>query len=153
MNILETALINNLKMKIEQALEMIKLGKSLKGVVLEDLDSTQVSARDALSFARSGIVIPEKNVFYDDDDIAYDEDIDDVVWSDEKINLSWDEKARLFGQSTKETTPQKLKSVTLEVSTNNLEIDVWLMENRERLGEIIAPIIKSLFMAEKMMKE
>lgn len=132
-------------MKTEQALAMIKNGESLKGVVLEDLDTVQVSARDALSLARSGIVIPEQNVFYDDADIAYDEEIDEVEWSNENLNLSWEEKAKLFSQN-------KYKPITLEITTNDLEVDTWLRENQERLSEVIKPIVKSLFEAEKMIK-
>ncbi|WP_044233772.1 hypothetical protein [Haliscomenobacter hydrossis] len=132
-------------MKTEQALAMIKNGESLKGVVLEDLDAVQVSARDALSLARSGIVIPEQNVFYDDADIAYDEEIDEVEWSNENLNLSWEEKAKLFSQN-------KYKPITLEITTNDLEVDTWLRENQERLSEVIKPIVKSLFEAEKMIK-
>ncbi|HPH21694.1 MAG TPA: hypothetical protein PLE32_23045 [Haliscomenobacter sp.] len=132
-------------MKTEQALAMIKNGESLKGVVLEDLDAVQVSARDALSLARSGIVVPEQNVFYDDADIAYDEEIDEVEWSNENLNLSWEEKAKLFSQN-------KYKPITLEITTNDLEVDTWLRENQERLSEVIKPIVKSLFEAEKMIK-
>lgn len=137
-------------MKTEQALTMIKNGESLKGVVLEDLNAVQVSARDALSLARSGIVVPEQNVFYDDTDIAYDEEIDEVEWSNENLNLSWEEKAKLF----RESKPQnKQKPITLEITTNDSEVDTWLSENRERLSEVIKPIIKSLYEAEKMIKE
>lgn len=133
-------------MKIEQALAKIKSGESLKGAVLEDVDTVQVSVRDALSLARAGIVVPEQNVFYDDEDIAYDEEIDEVQWSTENLNLSWEEKAKLFKQS-------KPQPITLDISTNDLEIDTWLSENRERLSEVIKPIIKSLYKAEKMIKD
>jgi hypothetical protein len=136
-------------MKTEQALAMIKNGESLKGVVLEDLDAVQVSARDALSLARSGIVVPEQNVFYDDADIAYDEEIDEVEWSNENLNLSWEEKTKLFNESKPQN---KQKLITLEITTNDLEVDTWLSENRERLSEVIKPIIKSLFEAEQMIK-
>ena len=139
-------------MKVEQALELIKDGKSIKGFVLEDLDTVQVSVRDALSFARAGVVIPEENVFYDDDDIAYDEEFDETIWSDENLKLSWEEKAKLFSASKQEEIEGNLRSVTLDVSTDDLEIDTWLSENRERLSEVIKPIIKSLFKAEKMIK-
>ncbi|MDX2071976.1 MAG: hypothetical protein SFV55_26315 [Haliscomenobacter sp.] len=139
-------------MKTEQALAMIKNGESLKGVVLEDLYAVQVSARDALSLARSGIVVPEQNVFYDDADISYDEEIDEVEWSNEYLNLSWEEKAKLFSKPNKEGAENNLKPVTLEITTNDLEVDSWLRENRERLSEVIKPIVKSLFEAEKRIK-
>lgn len=69
-----------MKLKIEQAIERARKKQSLEGVVIEDLKETQVRAVDALILAEYGIVIPEQNIYYSDDDIAYDpEDRKSVV--------------------------------------------------------------------------
>ncbi|MFZ2900440.1 MAG: hypothetical protein WA004_17545 [Saprospiraceae bacterium] len=44
-----------------------------------------------------GIVIPEQNIFYNDEDIEYDEDIDELVITSRVVKLSWEEKARRAG--------------------------------------------------------
>jgi len=84
-----------MKLKIEQAIERARHNKSLQGVVIEDLKDTQVRPVDALILAEYGIVVPEQNIYYNDADIAYDPDIDNVNWSEEPLNMTWEEKVRL----------------------------------------------------------
>ena len=84
-----------MKLKIEQAIERARNNKSLQGVVIEDLKDTQVRPVDALILAEYGIVVPEQNIYYNDADIAYDPDIDNVNWSEEPLNMTWEEKVRL----------------------------------------------------------
>lgn len=84
-----------MKLKIEQAIERARKKQSLEGVVIEDLKETQVRAVDALILAEYGIVIPEQNIYYSDDDIAYDPDFDEVTWSKEPLKMTWEEKIRL----------------------------------------------------------
>jgi len=57
---------------------------------------------DALLLAENGVVIPEQNIYYDDRDIAYDPDFDDVEWSEEPVKLTWEEKAELARQISKD---------------------------------------------------
>ena len=98
--ILRTVCLNRHRMKvnIEKAIELARNNKSLEGVTIEDLKDTQVKAVDALLLAENSIVIPEQNIFYDDSDIAYDPDFDDVEWSEEPVRLTWEEKADLARQ-------------------------------------------------------
>ena len=77
-----------MKLKIEQAIELARKDKSLEGVIIEDLKETQVRAVDALILAEYGIVIPEQNIYYSDEDIAYDPDFDDVKWSEEPLKMT-----------------------------------------------------------------
>ena len=84
-----------MKLKIEQAIQRARKNQSLEGVVIEDLKDTQVRAVDALILAEYGVVIPEQNIYYSDDDIAYDPDFDEVTWSKEPLMMSWEEKMRL----------------------------------------------------------
>ena len=65
-----------MKVKVEQAIAMARNNESLKGLVIEDLMDTQVRAVDALTLAEHGIVLPEQNIYYNDDDIAYDPDFE-----------------------------------------------------------------------------
>lgn len=84
-----------MKLTIEQAIERARKKQSLEGVVIEDLKETQVRAVDALILAEYGIVIPEQNIYYSDEDIAYDPDFDEVKWSKEPLKMTWEEKIRL----------------------------------------------------------
>ncbi len=77
-----------MKVGIEEAIAMANDGQSLEGIIIEGLNDSQIKAMDALMLARHGIVIPEQNIYYDDSEIAYDEDFDDVEWSKDSIKLS-----------------------------------------------------------------
>lgn len=80
---------------------MARNNESLEGLVIEDLQDTQVRAVDALVLAEHGVLLPEQNIYYDDEDIAYDPDFDEVEWSKEPLKMTWEEKIHLAVQIEK----------------------------------------------------
>lgn len=79
---------------VKQAVARVNSGENLAGVVLDKDSIQQVNVRDAMVLSSGGIVIPEQNIYYDDDDIQYDEDIDGLTITSGITDLSWEEKAR-----------------------------------------------------------
>jgi hypothetical protein len=79
---------------VEEAVARVQSGQNLEGVVLEENSMKQVNVRDAIVLSEGGIVIPEQNIYYDDADIEYDGDIDELVITNEITGLSWEEKAK-----------------------------------------------------------
>ncbi|MBK8492960.1 MAG: hypothetical protein IPL49_19255 [Saprospirales bacterium] len=71
---------------VKEAVERVNKGGNLKGVVLDEVTIKQVNVRDAMVLSRGGIVIPEQNVYYDDGEIEYDEDIDELVITSGIVN-------------------------------------------------------------------
>ncbi|MBL7780514.1 MAG: hypothetical protein JNM22_04795 [Saprospiraceae bacterium] len=98
---------------VKEAVEWVNSGNNLKGVVLEEDTIQQVNVRDALVLARGGIVIPEKNIYYNDNEIEYDEDIDDLIITSGIVNLSWEEKAK----KSKELGVKEEKEVIVDLAT------------------------------------
>ena len=90
-----------MKVKIEQAIAMARNNESLEGLVIEDLQDTQVRDVDALALAEHGVLLPEQNIYYNDEDIAYDPDFDEVEWSKEPLKMTWEEKMELAAQIEK----------------------------------------------------
>ncbi len=90
-----------MKVKVKQAIAMARNNESLGGVIIEDLQDTQVRAVDALALAEHGILLPEQNIYYNDDDIAYDTNFDEVEWSKEPLKMNWEEKIQLAAQIEK----------------------------------------------------
>ena len=41
-----------------------------------DFDRIKIEALDVMKLSKGGIVVPESAIYYDDDDIAYDEDFE-----------------------------------------------------------------------------
>ncbi len=130
---------------IKEAVEWVNSGKSLEGVVLDERTLQQVNVRDALVLARGGIVIPEQNIYYNDEEIEYDEDIDELVLTSGIVRLSWEEKAK----KAEEYSKKKKRTITVDIATQKPEIDDWIAKNRHKLALILRPIVISLFNAEK----
>jgi hypothetical protein len=134
-----------MKVKIQQAIEMAKNNKSLKGLVIEDLNDTQVDVVDAIALARQGIMIPEVNIYYDDEKIAYDPDFDDFEWSKQPIKMTWEEKFKLAESITKNEVPDEEISVKIRVSDR--KIHQWVSENFDKMGPILSNFIVDIYKA------
>lgn len=130
---------------VKEAVEWVNRGNNLEGVVLDESTIKQVNVRDAMVLAKGGIVIPEQNIYYNDDEIEYDEDIDELVITGGIVKLSWEEKAR----RAKEYSEKGKKEVMVDLSTQKPEIDDWIAKNREKVEKLLKPIVISLFNAEK----
>ncbi len=133
-----------MKINIKEAISLARSNQSLEGIVIENLKETQVSSVDALLLAENGILIPEQNIYYNDEDIEYDPEFDEVVWSKEPLQMSWEEKFAL----ARELEAQKQKAIpTLHLTTQRPEVDAWLIQNQEKVAQLLQPILISLFEA------
>ena len=79
---------------VKEAVERVNKGGNLKDVVLDESTTKQVNVRDAMALSRGGIVVPEENIYYDDDEIEYDGDIDDLVITSGIVKLSWKKRQK-----------------------------------------------------------
>ncbi len=136
---------------VKEAVDRVNKGKSLKGVVLDESTTRQVNVRDAMVLSMGGIVIPEQNIYYNDEDIAYDEDIDELVITSGVVELSWEEKAQKAKEHSDKANWEQ--PVTVDLSTHQQEIDHWIQENKQKLETLLKPIVVSLYHAEKAVRE
>jgi hypothetical protein len=132
---------------VKEAIEKVKKGGSLSGIVLDKNSIEQVNVQDAMLLSEGGIVIPEENIYYDDSEIEFDEEIDNLVIKEEIVKLSWEEKAKRA-----EEFKNGLK-ILLNLTTQKPEIDDWMAKNKNKLESLLKPIIISLFNAEKLIKD
>jgi hypothetical protein len=134
-----------MKVKTSEAIKMAKEGKSLEGVILEDINEVQVSVRDAMSLSREGIVVPEANMYYDDNEIAYDEEIDGLERIGAFRKMSWEEKAAfLSGEDENE--------ISIRIRIPNSRMKLWVDKNSTRLSDMLGPLLFSLYHAEEKFK-
>lgn len=136
---------------IKEAVERVNEGKDLEGVVLDESTIKQVNVRDALVLSRGGIVIPEQNIYYDDEDIEYDEDIDELTITSGIVNLTWEEKAKKAEEYRRRGNIEN--EIMINLSTQKPEIDDWILKNRKKIESLLRPIIVGLFDLEKTIKE
>lgn len=127
---------------VKEAVSVVNQGEKLEGVVIDKDSIKQVNVRDAMILSQGGIVIPEENLYYEDDEIEYDEEIDSLIIGKEITHLTWEEKAKKF-EGTNEM------NVTIDLNTDEEDVNEWIISNRVRITSILKPIIKGLFKAEK----
>jgi len=137
-----------MKVNVKKAIELARNNKSLEGVTIEGLEDTQVKAVDALLLAENGIVIPEQNIFYDDRDIAYDPDFDDVEWSEEPVKLTWKEKAELARQISEDE-----EEISVKIKISDREVRKWIYDNYDKMGGILQNFVIDIYKANKIIKE
>ncbi len=137
-----------MKVNIEQAIAMARNNESLKGLVIENLRDTQVRAVDALALAEHGIVLPEQNIYYNDDDIAYDPDFDEVEWSKEPLKMTWEEKVQV-AEEMEENSPGG-EEISVKVKITDRQVRQWAKENNEKMGQILGNFIADLYKASQL---
>lgn len=136
---------------VKEAVERVNSGGNLEGVVLDESTIKQVNVRDAMVLSRGGIVIPEQNIYYKDEEIEYDEDIDELVITSGIVKMSWEEKAKKAEEYARQS--KKVEEVLVDLSTQKPEIDNWIAKNKKKLEKLLRPIVIDLFNAERIIKE
>jgi len=139
-----------MKVKVEQAIEMARNNETLEGLVIEDLMDTQVRAVDALALAEHGIILPEQNIYYNDDDIAYDPDFDEVEWSKEPLKMTWEEKIQLSEKIEKNSLGEE--EIAFVVKISDRQVRQWVKENNEKMGQILGNFIVDIYKANQIIK-
>jgi len=138
-------------MTVKEAVERVNHGENLEGVVLDESTIKQVNVRDAMVLSRGGIVVPEQNIYYNDEEIEYDEDIDELVITSGIVKLSWEEKAKRAKEYSAEGRLER--EIMVDLSTQKPEIDDWIAKNKQKLETLLKPIVVNLYNAEKIVKE
>ena len=67
--------MTNHKISVSEALRKLEAGESVSGYSI-DFDRIKIEALDVMKLSKGGIIVPESAIYYDDDDIAYDEDFE-----------------------------------------------------------------------------
>jgi len=139
-----------MKIGIDEAIAMANNGQSLQGVIIEGLNESQVKAMDALTLAKYGVVIPEQNIYYDDSEIAFDEDFDEVKWSSGPVQLSFEEKVELANRGFRGNDNEM---ISLRIAVADKEVNQWIKVNLHKVEGIISGLIVDLYKTRKSLRE
>ena len=139
-----------MKVKVEQAIAMARNNESLEGLVIEGLHDTQVRAVDALALAEHGVLLPEQNIYYNDEDIAYDPDFDEVEWSKEPLKMTWEEKIQLAAQIEKNAARDEEISVVVKIADR--EVRQWMNEHGDKMRQKLGNFIVDIYKANQIIK-
>ncbi|HNL37966.1 MAG TPA: hypothetical protein PKH43_02495 [Saprospiraceae bacterium] len=137
-------------LSVSEALQRIAAGESVSGCTI-DFDRIKVEALDVMKLAKAGFVVPEEAIYYDDDDIAYDPDFDEIEWSKEPIKMSWDEKIKLAEKRRLNGDVEEEVSVRIKIADR--DIRQWMYRNRDKMGLILADFIVDIYKANKIIQK
>lgn len=119
--------MTNHKISVSEALRKLEAGESVSGYSI-DFDRIKIEALDVMKLSKGGIVVPEDAIYYDDDDIAYDEDFEgDWVRVD--------------------TAPQSKTEVRITLRD---DVKQWVEENHVQLDQLIEKLLDGFFRAQKI---
>lgn len=130
-------------MNVDSAIELLKSGGSLDQIIIADLETSKVRVMDALLLAQNGCVVPDGNIVYDDDQIQYDPDFDDVTWgkpvSFKKLRQSWE---------TDEASTDATDFV-IKLQVKNADMKQWLAKNEDQINSVVEEFIENMYQADK----
>ena len=134
----------NKKIGIHAAIDLLKSGGNIDKVIISDLTTSKVKAMDALLLAENGCLVPDGNIVYDDDQIQYDSDFDDVTWG----------KPVPFKSLSSETAKQLSDTTELvfKLQIKSADMKQWLSQNREQLNLVVSSLLESMYKAERLPK-
>ena len=119
--------MKNNKISVSEALQKLEAGESVTDYSI-DFDRIKIEALDVMKLSKGGIVVPESAIYYDDHDIAYDEDFEgDWVRVD--------------------TTTKSKTEVRITLQD---DIKQWVEENNVQLDKLIEKLLDGFYRAQKM---
>ena len=121
----------NSKISISEALQKIEAGEPVSGYSI-DFNRIKVEALDVMKLTKAGIAVPEAAIYYNDDDIQFDEDFE--------------------GDWVSTATPSSTTQTAIKI---NLKADIkqWAESNNVKLDQLLEKLLESFYRAQKLVSE
>mgnify|MGYP001141616619 CR=1 FL=1 len=127
-------MMTNNNISVSEAISKIESGKSLEGYSI-NFERIKIEALDVIKLSKAGINVPEESIYYDDDDIAFDEEFEGN-W--ERIDYDPIEEA-------KSQTEVKIKV--------KQDIRQWIESENIKLDKLIENLLEGFYQAQKRISE
>jgi len=123
--------MKNHKISVSEALQKLEAGESVTDYSI-DFDRIKVEALDVMNLSKGGIVVPESAIYYNDDEIAYDEDFE--------------------GDWVKVNTPANGSRTEVKITLDN-DVRQWVEANNVQLDQLIEKLLDGFYRAQKLVSE
>lgn len=133
-------------LETKEVIDLIRKGESVDGIVLSDIKEKRVRFQEAMLLVENGYSIPAENILYDDSDVAYDADFDEVAWEGNYTNL----QGMLLSEGVLEAK-DSVETITIELFIEDKEIKDWLLENTTKLKAVVQKLVVDLYHTEKIL--
>lgn len=134
-------------LKTKEVIDLIIKGESVDGIVLSDIKDKRVRFKEAMLLVENGYLIPSENILYDDSDVIYDVDFDEVAWEGNYTNL----QGMLASEGVVEEIMETADTITIELSIEDKEVKEWLLENTTKLKDLVQKLVVDLYHTEKIL--
>jgi len=131
------------KISVEKAIDILRSGGDLGANTISDLETSKVKAMDALILAENGFVVPNGNIVYQDSDIQYDPEFDDVDWG---------EPVPFHSIKNRTEESRAVEELVVTVQIKNEGIRAWVHANRNKIDLIVGKLLEDLYRTEKLLK-
>jgi hypothetical protein len=118
------------KISVSEALKKLEAGEMVTDYSI-DFDRIKVEALDVMKLAKGGIIVPEAAIYYDDGDIAFDEDFEGEWVSVDTLTQSKTEV-----------------NITLKG-----DLKRWVENNNVKLDQLIEKLLDGFYQAQKTASE
>lgn len=133
------------KMKTDEVIDLIKQGLSVEDIVLSDIEEKRLSFRDALLLVDNGFSVSEKNLLYQDTEVAYDPEFDDLERAGDYKSL----KKLLTSKGILEGANEE--TITIELAIKDEAIKNWLNENTNKMKDVIHKLVIDLYHTDQIL--
>lgn len=138
-------------MKTDEAIVLLKQGGIAEDIVLSDIDKKKLGFRDALLLVENGFLVPRGNIVYQDSDVEYDADFDEVIWNNKYSKLG-----DLLSSKeiiNKEDKKNINEIIEVEISVEDKAIQEWMLQNTSKLKRIVNKLIVDLYHTDKILHQ
>lgn len=123
--------MKNNKISVSEALQKLEAGDAISDYSI-DFDRIKVEALDVMKLSKGGIVVPESAIYYDDNDMAYDEDFE--------------------GEWTRVNTPATGTQTEVKITLDD-DVRQWIATNNVKLDHLIERLVESFYRTQKLVSE
>ncbi|MCB9289414.1 MAG: hypothetical protein H6560_19035 [Lewinellaceae bacterium] len=122
------------KISVAEALKRLESGKSVADYSI-DFERVKVEALDVMKLTKAGVNVPEEAIYYDDDDIVYDEEFEG----------DWE---RIDYDPIQELEPQTEVKIFLKK-----DVRQWIESENIKLDKLIEILVDGFYRSQKVVKE
>ncbi len=123
--------MKNHKISVSEALQKLEAGESVTDYSI-DFDRIKVEALDVMKLSKGGIVVPESAIYYNDDDIAYDENFE--------------------GDWVRVNTPANGRQTEVKITLDD-DVRLWIAANNVKLDHLLERLLDSFYKTQKLVSE
>lgn len=127
-------MMTNNSISVSEALSKIESGKSLEGYSI-NFERIKVEALDVMKLSKAGISVPEDSIYYDDEDIEFDEEFEGN-WK--RIDYDPIEEAKLQTE------------VKIKVKQDTRQ---WIESKNIQLDKLIENLLEGFYQTQKRISE